>query len=170
MPIQAQTASATIAQKALAYGFPGILVDGNDMFAVYAVRGSSRAGPAWRGTVLIEAYTYRMGAHTTADDPTKYRDDAEVDRVARARSAPAGASVFAARVNSGQRPGSTSCSRVHGGSRAGHGGGRGGASTATSGHVSLYVCGDDAALIEQEAVAAGVAAKEGLEHGAAHAA
>ncbi|MEE8301718.1 MAG: pyruvate dehydrogenase (acetyl-transferring) E1 component subunit alpha [Candidatus Tectomicrobia bacterium] len=80
VPRHEQTASPTIAQKALAYGFPGVQVDGNDIFAVYAVvleaveRARSGQGPS-----LIEAYTYRFGAHTTADDPTKYRDDAEVE-------------------------------------------------------------------------------------------
>ncbi len=80
VPVREQTASPTIAQKALAYGFPGVLVDGNDIMAVYAVmqeaveRARRGGGPS-----LIEAYTYRLGAHTTADDPTKYRDDAEVE-------------------------------------------------------------------------------------------
>ncbi len=79
VPRRAQTASPTIAQKALAYGFPGVMVDGNDIFAVYAVtleavtRAREGAGPS-----LIEAYTYRLGAHTTADDPSKYRDESEV--------------------------------------------------------------------------------------------
>ena len=80
VPRHAQTASPTIAQKALAYGFPGVLVDGNDIFAVYAVtqEAVTRARQG-QGPTLIEAYTYRMGAHTTADDPTKYRDAAEVE-------------------------------------------------------------------------------------------
>jgi pyruvate dehydrogenase E1 component alpha subunit len=79
VPRQAQTASPTIAQKALAYGFPGILLDGNDIFAVYAVmREAVARARSGQGPSLIEASTYRMGAHTTADDPTKYRDDAEV--------------------------------------------------------------------------------------------
>jgi len=75
-----QTKAKTIAQKALAYGMPGYQVDGNDIFAVYAVtkiavdRARSGGGPT-----LIEAYTYRLGAHTTADDPTVYRDEAEVE-------------------------------------------------------------------------------------------
>jgi pyruvate dehydrogenase E1 component alpha subunit len=74
-----QTHAATIAQKAIAYGMPGIQVDGNDIFAVYAAtkeavdRARSGGGPS-----LIECYTYRLGAHTTADDPTKYREDEEV--------------------------------------------------------------------------------------------
>jgi pyruvate dehydrogenase E1 component alpha subunit len=80
VPRYAQTASPTIAQKALAYGFPGIQVDGNDIFAVYAVvREAVARARAGQGPSLIEAYTYRMGAHTTADDPTKYRDDAEME-------------------------------------------------------------------------------------------
>lgn len=79
IPRQTQTASPTIAQKALAYGFPGILVDGNDIFAVYAVMQEAvQRARRGEGPTLIEAYTYRMGAHTTADDPSKYRDDAEV--------------------------------------------------------------------------------------------
>lgn len=74
-----QTKSDTIAQKAIAYGMPGIQVDGNDIFAVYAAtkeaadRARNGGGPS-----LIECYTYRLGAHTTADDPTKYRSDEEV--------------------------------------------------------------------------------------------
>lgn len=81
VPVREQTASPTIAQKALAYGFPGVRVDGNDVMAVYAVMQEAveraRRGD---GPTLIEAYTYRLGAHTTADDPTKYRDEAEVER------------------------------------------------------------------------------------------
>lgn len=80
VPRRTQTASPTIAQKALAYGFPGALVDGNDIFAVYAVvREAVERARQGQGPSLIEAYTYRMGAHTTADDPTKYRDRAEVE-------------------------------------------------------------------------------------------
>lgn len=80
VPRHQQTASPTIAQKALAYGFPGILVDGNDVLAVYAVmREAVERARSGQGPTLIEAYTYRMGAHTTADDPTKYRDTAEVE-------------------------------------------------------------------------------------------
>ena len=59
---------------------PGILVDGNDAFAVYAVmREAVERARRGQGPTLIEAYTYRMGAHTTADDPTKYRDEAELE-------------------------------------------------------------------------------------------
>lgn len=80
VPVHQQTASPTIAQKALAYGFPGIRVDGNDAFAVYAVMQEAvERARHGEGPSLIEAYTYRMGAHTTADDPSKYRDNAEVE-------------------------------------------------------------------------------------------
>src|SRR5215510_9147810 len=79
VPLKKQTQSRTIAQKALAYGLPGIQVDGNDVLAVYAAAreavGRARAGD---GPTLIECVTYRLGVHTTADDPTKYRSDAEV--------------------------------------------------------------------------------------------
>ena len=74
-----QTKSKTLAQKSIAYGMPGRFVDGNDIFAMYAVTKEAidyaREG---NGPTLIEAYTYRLGAHTTADDPTVYRDDEEV--------------------------------------------------------------------------------------------
>ena len=66
--------------RAPGFGFPGIRVDGNDVLAVYEV--SKRALESARvggGPTLIEAYTYRMGAHTTSDDPTRYRIDAEVE-------------------------------------------------------------------------------------------
>ena len=77
VPLKKQTHSRTIAQKALAYGFPGIQVDGNDVLAVYAAtprggRARARAATARRS---IECVTYRLGVHTTADDPTKYRSE-----------------------------------------------------------------------------------------------
>jgi pyruvate dehydrogenase E1 component alpha subunit len=79
VPLKKQTNSATIAQKALAYGLPGIQVDGNDVLAVYAASleavERARAG---NGPTLIEAVTYRLGMHTTADDPSKYRSEEEV--------------------------------------------------------------------------------------------
>lgn len=79
MSRERQTASATIAQKADAYGFPGVLVDGNDLFAVLgAARDAVVRARAGEGPTLIEALTYRMGPHTTADDAGRYRDDAEV--------------------------------------------------------------------------------------------
>jgi pyruvate dehydrogenase E1 component alpha subunit len=91
VPRERQTASATLAQKAHAYGFAGVQVDGMDPLAVYQVtreavekakRGGTRdddVGHATRPT-LIEAVQYRFGAHTTADDPSVYRDDEEVER------------------------------------------------------------------------------------------
>ena len=78
VPVRQQSASPTIAQKAVAYGFPGVRVDGNDVFAVYqTVKEAVQRARQGEGPSLIEAYTYRLGAHTTADDPTKYRDAAE---------------------------------------------------------------------------------------------
>jgi pyruvate dehydrogenase E1 component alpha subunit len=69
-----------LSHRAKGYGFPGIRVDGNDVIAVHAVTewalDHARQG---KGPVLIEAFTYRVGAHTTADDPTKYRPSAEED-------------------------------------------------------------------------------------------
>ena len=79
VPLKKQTHSRTIAQKALAYGLPGIQVDGNDVLAVYAAaREAVERARAGDGPTLIECVTYRLGVHTTADDPTKYRSDAEV--------------------------------------------------------------------------------------------
>ena len=79
VPLKKQTNSRTIAQKALAYGFPGIQVDGNDVLAVYAAsREAVDKARAGQGPTLIECVTYRLGVHTTADDPTKYRSDEEV--------------------------------------------------------------------------------------------
>lgn len=68
-PRELQTASATIAQKAIAYGIPGVLVDGNDLFAVVDVmREAVARARCGDGPTLIEAMTYRLGMHTTADD------------------------------------------------------------------------------------------------------
>lgn len=80
VPARAQTASGSYAQKALAYGMPGHQVDGNDPIAVHEAltalieRARSGAGPA-----LLELVTYRMMGHSSSDDPTKYRDQKEVD-------------------------------------------------------------------------------------------
>src|SRR5262247_2975396 len=79
VPLKKQTHSRTIAQKALAYGLPGLQVDGNDVLAVYAA--SKEAVERARdggGPTLVECVTYRLGVHTTADDPTKYRSEEEV--------------------------------------------------------------------------------------------
>jgi pyruvate dehydrogenase E1 component alpha subunit len=80
VPRAMQTKAKTIAQKAVAYGIPGIVVDGNDLLAVYAaVKEAVDRARNGGGPTLIEAFTYRMGAHTTSDDPTKYREDSEVE-------------------------------------------------------------------------------------------
>jgi pyruvate dehydrogenase E1 component alpha subunit len=79
VPLKKQTHSRTLAQKALAYGFPGIQVDGNDLLAVYtATQEAVARARAGQGPTLIECVTYRLGVHTTADDPTKYRSEDEV--------------------------------------------------------------------------------------------
>jgi pyruvate dehydrogenase E1 component alpha subunit len=78
-PVSRQTAAATIAQKASAYGFEGIRADGNDVLAMYALTkqalDKARSGG---GPTLIEAFTYRMGDHTTSDDASRYRLESEV--------------------------------------------------------------------------------------------
>jgi pyruvate dehydrogenase E1 component alpha subunit len=67
-------------QRALGFGFPGLRVDGNDVLACLAVtRKAMQAAREGQGPTLIEAYTYRMGAHTTTDDPTRYRLAAELE-------------------------------------------------------------------------------------------
>jgi pyruvate dehydrogenase E1 component alpha subunit len=79
VPRQRQTKAETLVQKAVAAGIPGVLVDGNDLFAMYAATKEALNRARWGGgPTLIEAYTYRLGAHTTSDDPTKYRQDSEV--------------------------------------------------------------------------------------------
>jgi pyruvate dehydrogenase E1 component alpha subunit len=79
VPLKKQTGSRTLAQKALAYGLPGIQVDGNDVLAVQVASSEAVArARAGDGPTLIECVTYRLGVHTTADDPTKYRSAEEV--------------------------------------------------------------------------------------------
>jgi pyruvate dehydrogenase E1 component alpha subunit len=81
VPRAAQTAAATLAQKAIAAGFDGEQVDGNDVVAVAAaVERALRKARAGGGPTLIEALTYRLADHTTVDDARRYRDDAEVAR------------------------------------------------------------------------------------------
>ncbi len=78
-PNEKQT-RAPLWHRARGFGFPGIRVDGNDVLAVYAVtKAALDAARTGQGPTFIEAYTYRMGAHTTSDDPTKYRVSAEVE-------------------------------------------------------------------------------------------
>jgi pyruvate dehydrogenase E1 component alpha subunit len=79
IPRKAQTASDSIAQKAIAYGFDGIQVDGNDILSVYAATQEAiEKARTGGGPTLIEAVTYRLAMHTTADDPKKYRTEDEV--------------------------------------------------------------------------------------------
>jgi pyruvate dehydrogenase E1 component alpha subunit/2-oxoisovalerate dehydrogenase E1 component alpha subunit len=81
VPTEKQTASKTIAVKARAYGIPGVRVDGNDLLAVYkVVRDAAERARNGGGPTLIEALTYRIGAHSTSDDPSRYRTDDEVER------------------------------------------------------------------------------------------
>jgi pyruvate dehydrogenase E1 component alpha subunit len=77
-PRAVQTATPTFAQKAIAYGMPGVLVDGNDPLALAHVTLEAAArARAGEGPTLIEARTYRRGAHSSSDDPSVYRDPAE---------------------------------------------------------------------------------------------
>ncbi|MFC0522724.1 pyruvate dehydrogenase (acetyl-transferring) E1 component subunit alpha [Pontibacillus salicampi] len=80
VPMSKQMRTSTIAQKALAYDIPSVRVDGNDVFAVYQeTKKALDRARAGEGPTLIEAVTWRYGAHTTADDPTKYRNQEESD-------------------------------------------------------------------------------------------
>ncbi len=80
VPRSRQSRAKTLAQKALAYGVPGLQVDGNDVLAVYAAaKEAAERARAGDGPTLIEALTYRLSLHTTADDPTRYRKDEEVE-------------------------------------------------------------------------------------------
>ena len=78
-PVAKQTATESFALRAAGYGFPGELVDGNDLFAVYEVtRRAVERARAGEGPKLIESRTYRLGPHNTADDPTRYVDPEEL--------------------------------------------------------------------------------------------
>ncbi|MBH0229629.1 pyruvate dehydrogenase (acetyl-transferring) E1 component subunit alpha [Halobacillus yeomjeoni] len=80
VPIEKQMKSKTIAQKGLAYDIPSIRIDGNDIAAVYIeTKKAVERARNGEGPTLIEAVTWRYGAHTTADDPTRYRDQTESD-------------------------------------------------------------------------------------------
>ncbi|HAG77130.1 MAG TPA: pyruvate dehydrogenase (acetyl-transferring) E1 component subunit alpha, partial [Thauera sp.] len=79
VPRSAQSATATLAQKAIAAGIEGVQVDGNDLVAVHhCSREALAKARAGGGPTLIEAVTYRLGDHTTADDASRYRDPAVV--------------------------------------------------------------------------------------------
>jgi pyruvate dehydrogenase E1 component alpha subunit/2-oxoisovalerate dehydrogenase E1 component alpha subunit len=80
VPASRQTASATFAVKGRAYGIPSVRVDGNDLLAVYAaVKDAVDRARRGEGPSFIEAFTYRIGAHSTSDDPTRYRSQDEVE-------------------------------------------------------------------------------------------
>lgn len=79
VPRKKQSAAASFASRGAGFGIPARLVDGNDILAVYdAVNQAVERARSGQGPSLIETLTYRIGAHTTADDPTRYRDAAEV--------------------------------------------------------------------------------------------
>ncbi|MBL9108105.1 MAG: thiamine pyrophosphate-dependent dehydrogenase E1 component subunit alpha [Myxococcales bacterium] len=80
VPTHKQTAAKTIAIKGRAYGVPSVRVDGNDLLAMVNVLGEAVArARRGEGPTFVEALTYRIGAHSTSDDPTRYRDEAEVE-------------------------------------------------------------------------------------------
>ncbi len=84
IPRSKQTRSKTLAQKALAYGVPCMQVDGNDILAVYsAAQQAADRAKSGEGPTMIENVTYRMSMHTTADDPTRYRTDEQVEEWAK---------------------------------------------------------------------------------------
>jgi len=79
-PIERQS-RIPLYQRALGFGFPGVRVDGNDVLACYAVtQAALKRAHEGSGPTLVEAYTYRMGAHTTTDDPTRYRLSSDLER------------------------------------------------------------------------------------------
>lgn len=81
VPAKGQTNSLNLAVKSTAFGIPGLKVDGNDFFAMYiAYLEAAKYARSGKGSLLIEALTYRLGAHTTSDDPTKYRTKKEEDK------------------------------------------------------------------------------------------
>jgi 2-oxoisovalerate dehydrogenase E1 component alpha subunit len=80
VPVSRQMAAPSIAHRAIGYGMPGIRVDGNDVLACFAVMAeAAQRAREGGGPTLIEAITYRLGPHTTSDDPTRYRPQEEVD-------------------------------------------------------------------------------------------
>ena len=80
VPSSMQSASPTFASKAIAYGIPGVRVDGNDIAAVYlALRDAADRARRGEGATFIECVTYRIGAHSSSDDPTRYRSNDEVE-------------------------------------------------------------------------------------------
>ncbi|MAB81799.1 MAG: pyruvate dehydrogenase (acetyl-transferring) E1 component subunit alpha [Planctomycetes bacterium] len=80
-PVSMQSGSETMAQKAIAYGMPGVRVDGNDILAVYRVcKEAVDRARRGEGPTMVETVTYRMGSHSSADDASRYRDQEEFER------------------------------------------------------------------------------------------
>ncbi|MDB2614295.1 thiamine pyrophosphate-dependent enzyme, partial [Chlamydiales bacterium] len=78
--VSSQSASLGIVEKAPGYGIEGVKVDGNDVFALYdVIKKAKEHCLSGKGAILIEAMTYRMGAHSTSDDPSSYRDQSQVE-------------------------------------------------------------------------------------------
>jgi len=83
-PLSQQCGTERLADKAIGYGMPGVRVDGNDVLAVVQVmRDAVARARAGGGPTFIEALSFRMGPHSSSDDPTRYRTSAEVDEWAR---------------------------------------------------------------------------------------
>lgn len=81
VPRHRQTAAQKISDKAIGYGFEGVQIDGNDILAVYStVLEAAKKARKGKGPTLIEAVTYRLGPHTSSDDPTRYRSEEEVKK------------------------------------------------------------------------------------------
>ena len=78
-PFERQTRARSVAQRAVGYGIDGVRVDGNDALAVYDAVSRARERARAGTPVLVESLTYRMDAHTTSDDPTRYRSEAETE-------------------------------------------------------------------------------------------
>lgn len=107
-PVSRQTAASNLAVRAEGYGFPGIAVDGNDLFAVYSATADAVARALkGDGPTLIEARTYRIGFHNTSDNPKEYRDEAEVqaaaklDPIERLRRYSTGAGMWSESIEAG---------------------------------------------------------------------
>lgn len=105
VPVSAQMAGPSIAHRAIGYGIPGVRVDGNDVLACFAVTAeAAQRARDGGGPTLIEAVTYRMGPHTTSDDPNRYRSREEVqqwaarDPIARYRTYLQSAGVWTERL------------------------------------------------------------------------
>jgi len=79
VPVRHQHAAPTLAHRGIGYGIPAVRVDGNDVLACFAVMAeAARRARTGGGPTLVEAVTYRMGPHTTSDDPTRYRSEREL--------------------------------------------------------------------------------------------